>query len=132
MKHCTACKQEKPLAEFSKERKAADGLRWICKQCDAQKSRATYARRKSEGIVRYQQIERRYGVSKEQYLGMLASQGHRCTICSEALTEPCVDHCHTTGKVRGLLCHHCNKGLGMFKDNPAIIQAAIDYLGKTS
>lgn len=66
------------------------------------------------------------------YLELLSRQGGRCAICG---MESCstnrafaVDHCHDTGKIRGLLCFHCNTGLGKFKDSPELIQSAHDYL----
>jgi hypothetical protein len=65
---------------------------------------------------------------------MLSEQSGVCKICG----EPCptykhalaVDHNHTTGKVRGLLCNNCNNGLGRFRDNPQYLRAAADYLEK--
>ena len=64
---------------------------------------------------------------------MLAKQNGQCAIC--ATTDPgcghkhfCVDHDHKTGEVRGLLCMRCNKGLGLFKDDPVITQLATNYL----
>ena len=76
---------------------------------------------------------RHYGIGLVEYTQMLEVQGGVCAICG----CPCatgrrlaVDHCHTTGKVRGLLCGNCNKGLGSFKDDPRLIRKAIDYLEK--
>jgi len=64
---------------------------------------------------------------------MLKEQGGGCAICGE--TKPlkgknylCVDHCHETGEVRGILCHACNTGLGKFKDSPELLHTAINYL----
>lgn len=62
---------------------------------------------------------------------MLESQGGACAICRTK--EPggrnwCVDHCHDSGKVRGILCLECNAGLGKFKDNPDFLRRAIEYL----
>jgi hypothetical protein len=68
---------------------------------------------------------------------MLIKQEGRCAICSLSETSRdrndkikvlSVDHCHVTGKIRGLLCHSCNVGLGLFKDNIDTIQNAILYL----
>lgn len=58
---------------------------------------------------------------------MLEEQGGVCLICGRAALMQ-VDHCHDTGKVRGLLCSPCNRGLGSFKDSLALVQAAADYL----
>ena len=73
---------------------------------------------------------RRQGVTLKEYDRMLAKQGGVCAICGEppAKIRLAVDHCHTTGKVRGLLCLRCNMGLGYFTDDPAKLEAAIEYL----
>lgn len=58
----------------------------------------------------------RYGVSPEQYNGMLLTQNNTCAICKNPFIKtPHIDHCHTTGKVRGLLCGPCNTGLGVYE-----------------
>lgn len=63
---------------------------------------------------------------------MLHNQGNKCKICetheSEFDKRLAVDHCHKTGKVRGLLCSSCNTSLGKFKDDPEILRRAINYL----
>ena len=64
---------------------------------------------------------------------MIADQKGKCAICEAELDNgkhTCVDHCHTTGKIRGLLCTRCNWALGGFKDNPVILHSAIKYLQK--
>jgi len=68
-----------------------------------------------------------YGISLEEYHGMEEMQKGRCRICQRSL-RLVVDHNHQTGKVRSLLCLHCNAGLGDFQDNPALLHAAADYL----
>jgi hypothetical protein len=72
----------------------------------------------------------RYGVTKEWFNSKL---GNGCAICKVELTSNKVhiDHCHSTGKVRGLLCELCNKGLGQFKDNITNLENAINYLKET-
>jgi hypothetical protein len=78
---------------------------------------------------RHTQLKTHYGISKAQYDEMLASQGGNCGICGNDPKETlCVDHCHSTGKVRALLCRSCNTGLGCFKDNSQLLLAAIKYL----
>jgi hypothetical protein len=74
--------------------------------------------------------KRRYGITEEQYQQMLADQGNACAICRTPFEgiKVCVDHCHDTKKVRGLLCDGCNVGLGRFKDSPNLLQRAVDYL----
>lgn len=62
---------------------------------------------------------------------MFQAQSGRCAICHDQFEKrPHVDHCHTTGTVRGLLCHLCNVGLGAFRDNTKRLQSAIDYLSR--
>ncbi len=73
---------------------------------------------------------KRYGISWPEYELRLALQNHACAICRKKPERRllCVDHCHKTGKVRGLLCSQCNAALGSFEDDPNITQAAADYL----
>ena len=72
-----------------------------------------------------------YGISHEEYDEMLERQGGVCAICKNKPGEGkllCVDHCHVTGMVRGLLCHKCNSVLAFGNDDPDIMRAAIAYL----
>lgn len=89
-----------------------------------------YQRRKM--IFRLKEIERKYGLSEISLLTMLDSQNNQCKICLANITilgrSMCVDHCHATGKVRGLLCHKCNIGIGMFEDDVKRMGRAMDYL----
>lgn len=91
---------------------------------------AAFRRRNAERICRD-----KYGISHEQRDRLLAVQGGVCAVCSRALTKfgsgsthACIDHCHSTGKVRGILCGGCNKGLGHFRDNPESLARAAEYL----
>ena len=116
-KECTKCLVSKPLDEFHKNKKNLDGLSYHCKCC-----------RKEETL-------KLYGLSLEDYSEILKSQDYCCKICKTK--EPrgqskkgrfYVDHNHTTGKVRGLLCNDCNTALGLFKDDPNVLHKAIQYL----
>lgn len=73
-----------------------------------------------------------YGITKEDYDRMFIEQGGKCKICqkhqSEFKEKLAIDHCHTKGTVRGLLCKKCNLGIGLFEDNPIFLQSAIKYL----
>lgn len=75
-----------------------------------------------------------YGITAEQYEAMLTSQGNCCAICgtTQATTKHVnswrVDHCHTTGKVRALLCHNCNIAMGLLKEDTNTLQKMIGYL----
>lgn len=122
MKQCYTCKEFKCLDNFHKNKTKSDGHDGRCKACTL-----TYKKSRRE-INRYSEIKRKYGISKEDYLMMLSSQGGRCKICSTPKEILCVDHCHKTGKVRGLLCHGCNKGIGCLNDSIHNLQSAITYL----
>jgi len=81
---------------------------------------------------REQNFKVRYKISIEEYEQMLVFQDKKCQICEEAL-EPkktVVDHCHTTGKVRGLLCYNCNNAIGFLKENVRAALKLIDYIYK--
>ena len=88
-----------------------------------------YQKRKPE--VALKSKLKKYGLSVEQYMKLLEIQDNTCAICDQTCSYKfrlSVDHCHTTGKVRGLLCGNCNTGLGKFKDNDIILTKAINYL----
>jgi hypothetical protein len=71
-----------------------------------------------------------YGITLEDYKNILNKQNGKCAICGEPSINKrfSVDHNHTTGKVRGLLCNNCNTGIGLLKENLEIIQRALLYL----
>jgi len=76
---------------------------------------------------------RRYGLAPDQYDELLSKQNGRCAICDGPPNGKGglyfhVDHCHTSGEVRGLLCHYCNTAIGSFRDDPALLRRAIAYL----
>ena len=76
-------------------------------------------------------LKSRYGLSREDYDALLARQGGVCAICAKPSEKTlCVDHCHATGKVRGLLCRQCNVGLGCYGEDQAALIAALVYLGR--
>jgi hypothetical protein len=84
-------------------------------------------------------LKRGFGLSLEQYHAMVESQKGCCAICNKQelilsvhgkMRSLAVDHCHATGKVRGLLCTNCNKALGHFKDDVELMSKAIQYLSK--
>lgn len=121
---CTTCEEFKPASEFKLERdKRAFGgvtMRSKCRTCDEFRK---YKR----------SIERTYGFSWSDYEKMFDEQKGCCAICRSKISNArtsrlFVDHNHETDKVRGLLCHSCNLGLGLFKDSPKLLQNAIKYL----
>lgn len=76
-------------------------------------------------------LMRNYGITLDDYQQILGGQGGTCAICGEPPKKNrrmSVDHCHETGEVRGLLCDHCNRGLGHFRDQTILLQNAISYL----
>lgn len=141
-KVCTRCHEEKELSLFVKSKPSKDGTRSHCKKCNG----LYYAKRRVEQYDKVREYEKKnhrprmlmsmYGLTLADYATLLSSQDNSCAIChahSSTFTKNlAVDHCHTTGKIRGLLCPQCNKGLGLFKDSQQNLQKAIDYLKKYS
>ncbi len=83
-------------------------------------------------IARRRKLKSKYGLSLEDYEDLFTAQGGKCAICSYGGSKPlCVDHDHSTGKVRGLLCGLCNSMLGRFDDRKDILQKAQDYLTRS-
>lgn len=98
---------------------------------------AEYARkRRAEKLHLGALYKRQYGITVKNYDEMLAAQNGKCLGCGaeqgDGHSRLHVDHCHTTGKIRGLLCGRCNRGLGMVKDDPKILQNLIEYLKRTA
>lgn len=71
----------------------------------------------------------RYGITEEQYLDLFNKQNGKCAICLVQNVRD-IDHCHSSGRIRGLLCNPCNVLLGLAKDNPEVLRLAADYLEK--
>lgn len=102
-----------------------------CKQCkhDYAKEYRKTVRYRTKDYARKSLLKRKYGIDQEVFEKMLADQDNKCLICStEFIKTPALDHDHKTGRLRGVLCHKCNSGIGFFKDDPVLIQKAIDYL----
>ncbi len=89
---------------------------------------------KAKEYNRIRKLKERFNLTILQYEEMLEIQNHSCAICKKLQSELpqrlCVDHDHATGKIRGLLCHDCNQGLGKFKDSQFNLVEAIEYLNK--
>lgn len=82
--------------------------------------------------VRNNRYKSQYGITLEQYDAMLEAQNNGCAICGVSPEQNGrrldIDHCHTSGKVRGLLCTNCNTGIGKFNDDPDLLAEAMKYL----
>lgn len=126
------CNEEKPLAEFHAHKLGRNGVDSNCKECKTIRSRARYADPEVKVRDHRRRKENQFGLQPGQYDEMLEAQGGTCAICKR-LPEKIrlhVDHCHTTGDVRGLLCYSCNTGLGVFRDDPEVLSEAIRYLNR--
>lgn len=95
---------------------------------------AEYERRNPDKLAtnrRRYGVKKRYGLTLEEADALVARADGRCDLCGDE-TRPNIDHCHATGKVRGVLCAPCNKGLGLFQDSPERLTKAIAYLARSA
>jgi hypothetical protein len=106
------------------ERRCVNRVLRLCSGC--------YFKQKYGGEYQRAAVRRsRYKITDTEFYQQRRDQQNRCAICRVEFSEnrnPCVDHDHETDVRRGLLCDLCNKGLGQFKDNPALLTAAARYL----
>jgi len=147
----THCKRNHEFTEENTYVTPRDGFR-VCKQCRRLARNSYYANNRTQHAARNsdwksknpeygQEWERthrvsrqgirrksKYQITKDEYAQMLESQHGSCKICKTEMKTICIDHCHETGKVRGLLCRKCNTGIGMLQDNLDIVQNAAEYL----
>lgn len=115
--------------------KSLEGRRRNARYCSDAHA-AKYFRQENPGYQRKAKIKHYYGMSVEQFDTLLADQGGACGVCKEPEPEDMggrrawwvIDHDHRTHKIRGILCNACNFGIGQFKDDPALLQAAANYL----
>lgn len=158
MKTCTKCGKHKKSSEFFKrnDTKSWQTLRSHCKDCTSKKT-STYYSENSEKykslskewyiknrsrLVEYNKnhkeetrqynLMKKYGIGLDDFDALLKIQGGLCAICKKSSgTKPLfVDHCHKTGKVRGLLCGSCNSAIGLLKESTTSMTRAIKYLKK--
>jgi hypothetical protein len=151
MKICCRCGAEKPAdtEHFYRNRHRSDGLDETCSECkrlaakkwyreNLTKARAAvrkYARTHKQQLAanyRAHILGKKYGLSVQDYDALVEAQQGLCAICGGHLStfnqRLAVDHCHTTGRIRGLLCHNCNTGLGKFKEDIELLLRAVEYL----
>jgi hypothetical protein len=126
MKTCPCCKNTKQLNEFGKDGRTKSGISCYCKECLREKARKQ--RERDPLHSRRAHLKKRYNLSLSEYTDMVDTQEGLCAICGTKPDVLVVDHCHTNGKIRGLLCHSCNTGLGKFFDNTSFLSNAINYL----
>jgi len=115
-KTCTRCREDKPLdtAHFPPHNRTKSGFDSWCRLC-----RSTYRSDINRGVFR--------GVISDEGLKDLKATTKECVICGSE--EPLVvDHDHNSGAIRGMLCNHCNRGLGHFRDDPTLLEFAAQYL----
>ena len=120
-KYCVLCNKEKSLKEFNKNSRYKDGYYKHCKECHY------------EVYGRPRHILATYGLTQEDYNTLLKKQEYKCFSCGKAhgtfkTDRLFIDHCHDTGKVRGLLCHDCNVALGAATDNIETLRNLIKFL----
>ena len=128
-KRCRDCKAIKPLEEFRNNKNVKNGKVPYCKPCH--NSRGRESRIRLHGNTRSYHLKARYGIDAAAAEKLLQAQGGLCALCRERPAEH-VDHDHTFGHVRGILCFNCNGGLGQFRDRVDIMAKAIDYLERTT
>lgn len=130
-RRCSTCSKVLELTgdNFYISRSDRDGFQRNCKPCQKEHAKSLSPEQKEANWAR--RIERVYGISSERYYSMLAEQGG-CRICGEgpvgAVAKLAVDHCHRTGRVRGLLCTKCNSAIGLLSESRESLAAAINYL----
>lgn len=130
MKRCKECGETKALAAFHRNSRMKDGRLNSCSKCRRYRCEPQNAEKK-----RARQLKSLYGITLEQYDSLLKLQNGYCAICQRPETRRlrgkvrplAVDHDHETGRVRGLLCGHCNSGIGYFKENPRLLKVAAGY-----
>jgi hypothetical protein len=129
---CTICGEWKVFEDFHRNVKGPNGRHSQCRECQNQRKRD---RRKttpeSPEFRRKHSLKTRYGMSLDDYDRKFSGQGYVCEICKEPPKRPCVDHNHTTGAIRGILCHRCNIALPYVEDKVSRARA-ITYLEKYS
>lgn len=113
-RRCFRCRQWKSREQFSIDRSRMDGFTSSCKECTSDASTAS-----------------RYGMSLEGLKAFRELHAHCCGICGAGETLY-IDHNHTTGKPRGLLCPSCNTAIGLLREDPALFAAALAYMEKNS
>lgn len=127
-KQCRKCGKTHPLTYYYKKKTSTDGHEHQCKACKNKQVASAPSRTKEKR--KFVWIKCTYGITEAEWKALLDKQGGHCACCPET-EDLVVDHCHTTGNVRGLLCSRCNHGLGHFRDDPTIMSNAIQYINES-
>ena len=129
---CMVCHENKPINAF----RVINGHRkHTCRNCLNAHRRKQYTRGETGPKIVARKLIREYGITIEEYEELAAYQNHVCAICKQLCktgNRLSVDHCHTTGRIRGLLCSNCNTGIGQFNDDPELLRCAADYIEETT
>lgn len=131
-KKCSVCNAIKTASEFGKNNRG--NLNSRCRSCDREYAREY--RRKNPEKVKESKRRAKYNMTSS-YKEMLNAQNGRCKVCNVHAEDVHnkvlhVDHCHSTGQVRGLLCSNCNTALGLLKDNLYNIERLFNYLKESN
>lgn len=134
-KLCKRCNKRRSVSKFHKAKSSKDGLQYACIDCNKktvknwQKENPEYWQTQKERSERIsiQRRARLYGITFEQAEEL--SKTTHCEICNKELNSNFnIDHDHDSGRVRGVLCPPCNRGLGIFLDDTKLLESAIRYL----
>jgi len=134
IKTCTSCLRVLETTDFHKNKTTIDGLCYLCKDCNSRKAKVWKKNNVEKNKTHHYQ--RKYGLTFADYGVILSQQNSRCAVCLTHFSDAqrgvlFVDHCHKTGKVRGLLCQNCNTAIGLLKDSPLFCTKAAEYLLKS-
>lgn len=136
--HCGRCGESKPRDAFYDLRHSVKP-RLPCKACVLSEKRARYAAQDGDRISHAQVLREKYNLTPTAYESMRVAQNDRCAICLQPETvrgrggrprRLAVDHDRRTGVVRQLLCHRCNLVAWAVEENPGLVDAVRDYLGR--
>lgn len=138
-KQCQMCKITKPVAEFYKSKQSKTGYCSYCRDCKLEANKRSDSKRLTENREKFLDqrknwhLKRVFGITLDEYRGMLKKQNEVCAICLKKDTGKmlAVDHCHKTKVIRGLLCQKCNRAIGQLDDDIQRLNRAIGYLTGT-
>lgn len=135
-KQCQMCKITQPISNFYKSKQAKCGYYSYCRTCKLEANKRSDAKRMTQNREKFLNqrkdwhLKQVFGITLEDYNKLLSEQGGVCKIClgKDSDRMLAVDHCHTTGKIRGLLCQKCNRAIGQLDDSIERLKRAIIYL----